>query len=416
MSDMCTGESIRREELGERILQALSKSGLHDLMMLLYDVFQAPILLADINTRVIFQYPLTEIGDEAYDTILKDKMLRQELVREHLNAFQHSEYDQWEPFYANKGKTAQYPRLYGTVCCNGIKQGVLAVFLGKREPGPEDLKILKMFLSALEIKLEKNVRGSLEWLPPAAVCLHDLLEASSFSYLSYAAQQALEKHLKKDYVVLVTLIGAGQKQRNFAAHVVAELTHRRRDLASVIFNDCIVTLLSGLRTQGFAPSDCPVIQELTKSFYPYGLISGCSMPFSDLSLLRGYYAQALATAQIAAEQPETPLLYSKGLFTRLIFRGIANVSMARVFLHPLLEEIREYDEKNNTVYFPTLKAYCNAFFDRDRAAEDLSVHRNTLTYRLNRMEEIFHLDMEDRTLQKELYCSFLLYDELPAQS
>ena len=184
----------------------------------------------------------------------------------------------------------------------------------------------------------------------------------------------------------------------------------------MIFNDCIVTLLSGLRTQGFAPSDCPVIQELTKSFYPYGLISGCSMPFSDLSLLRGYYAQALATAQIAAEQPETPLLYSKGLFARLIFRGIANVSMARVFLHPLLEEIREYDEKNNTVYFPTLKAYCNAFFDRDRAAEDLSVHRNTLAYRLNRMEEIFHLDMEDCTLQKELYCSFLLYDELPAQS
>lgn len=415
MDDMCIDKSIRREELGERILQALSKSGLHDLMMLLYDIFQAPILLADINTRVIFQYPLTEIGDEAYDTILKDKTLRQELIQEHLNSFQHSEYDQWEPFYANKGKTAQYPRLYGIVCCNGVKQGVLAVFLGKRQPAPDDLKILKMFLSALEIKLEKNVRGSLEWLPPAAVCLHDMLEDPSLSYLSYAAQQALEKHLKKDYVVLITLVGAGQKQRNFAAHVVAELTHRRRDLASVIFNDCIVTLLSGLRTQGFAPSDCPVIQELTKSFYPYGLISGCSMPFSDLSLLRGYYAQALMTAQIAAEQQETPLLYSKGLFARLIFRGISNVPMARVFLHPLLKEMREYDKKNNTVYFPTLKAYCNAFFDRDRAAEDLSVHRNTLTYRLNRMEEIFHLDMEDRALQKELYCSFLLYDELPAQ-
>ena len=52
------------------------------------------------------------------------------------------------------------------------------------------------------------------------------------------------------------------------------------------------------------------------------------------------------------------------------------------------------DDKQDGQLVPTLEAYCESFVTR-RTAERLGVHRNTVLYRLKRIEEITSADLED---------------------
>ena len=60
-----------------------------------------------------------------------------------------------------------------------------------------------------------------------------------------------------------------------------------------------------------------------------------------------------------------------------------------------LQEIREYDQKNNTAYFDTIRAYLNCSYHIQRTAESLHTHKNTLLYRLTRIQEVFGIDLRN---------------------
>ena len=93
-----------------------------------------------------------------------------------------------------------------------------------------------------------------------------------------------------------------------------------------------------------------------------------------------------------------------------IFRLVVHYGEGNAFCHPVLDELWRYDQKNKGEYFKTLRAYSLFLHDKDRAAEDLCVHRNTVVYRLNRIEEIFGLDFEEPRTALHLLNSFQLWD------
>ena len=99
--------------------------------------------------------------------------------------------------------------------------------------------------------------------------------------------------------------------------------------------------------------------------------------------------------------------------------AVLETETAETFVAPVLYEIRDYDRANQTEYFPTIFQYAVCLGDKDAAAAGLSIHKNTLSYRLNRITELFQVDFSDRRarLNLELSC-FLWYltqdtDQLP---
>lgn len=71
----------------------------------------------------------------------------------------------------------------------------------------------------------------------------------------------------------------------------------------------------------------------------------------------------------------------------------------------LLEQIKEYDLKHNSEYLKTLKAYLLHNMDITEIASSLNIHRNTVTYRLSRIEELFDIKLSDCRVITELYLS-----------
>lgn len=68
------------------------------------------------------------------------------------------------------------------------------------------------------------------------------------------------------------------------------------------------------------------------------------------------------------------------------------------FRLPLVQKIMDYDIANNTEYAVTLYYYIKMFGNVQAVSQKLNLHRNTVTYRINRIAEVFSLDLTDYAL------------------
>ena len=81
-------------------------------------------------------------------------------------------------------------------------------------------------------------------------------------------------------------------------------------------------------------------------------------------------------------------------------------------IHPDIYKIVHHDQAQNTDYANTLKAYLMNGRNAVRASKELHIHKSTFFYRLNKMEELFDLDIEEEEAMVAYEYSFILLDYL----
>lgn len=74
------------------------------------------------------------------------------------------------------------------------------------------------------------------------------------------------------------------------------------------------------------------------------------------------------------------------------------------------EYLLEFDEQNDTSYFETLKVYLLHDSNTLKAAKELHIHRNTLNYRLNKINDLIGLDQFSATRKVHLFLSIMILD------
>ncbi len=77
-------------------------------------------------------------------------------------------------------------------------------------------------------------------------------------------------------------------------------------------------------------------------------------------------------------------------------------------LHPELRMLKDYDAQHHTDFYHTLYAYLKNERSPLATAKELNLHRNTLAYRLKRLEELLNSDLNDPSNRFYLLLSFEL--------
>lgn len=369
------------------------------------ELYECPVLLTDEHYRLLYQYPEHRLGQSIWDSLHDTGVLPLDTIWEYQQAFLSDTPSIYEPFYADWGPAAEVPRIFGEVYTpTGRILGHFAIFKMDRPLGPYDLEVAGILAQALEIRLsQRHSRDA-----SSAGCLIDLLSDESSPQSRLFASSVLSKRLKSGFCVMCTPVGKSAAGRAFAASAVDRLCLTFRNTVSAVYGDCIVTLFGEMsgriqtdRERGFLTRAA----ETLKTSYPVSGISAC---FSALSDIGKYYRQAYYTALL--EQKGT--IFYTDEAPRPLFMQLAGSDAADAYIHPALPEIFLYDQKHNTQYFMTLHAYSLSMHNKDAAADTLRIHRNTLMYRLNRIEELFSLPYEDERTALHLLNSFQIWDIL----
>ncbi len=132
-----------------------------------------------------------------------------------------------------------------------------------------------------------------------------------------------------------------------------------------------------------------------------------SFPFNDISgipQLYGLVAHCLATGTHSYE------VISQGKALEYLKHSILDSVKVCGLLHPALEKLRAYDRSNQSDMLKTLKVYLENDRNAQRCANLLYLHRNSLQYRVRRIQEIADINLDDPNERAFLRLSLFLDD------
>lgn len=150
------------------------------------------------------------------------------------------------------------------------------------------------------------------------------------------------------------------------------------------------------------PKD-PIDQSLTlaenftkeiNSQYPQNHVAiGLGQAARDVSAWRSSYRDAVQAMELAERlQTDTPL-YIGDLGVYQLILSLSDRDKLTQFCDKTLGTLVEYDMRQNADLVKTMEAFFQCHGNLSQTAEELIVHRNTLLYRMNRINEIAGIDL-----------------------
>ena len=138
---------------------------------------------------------------------------------------------------------------------------------------------------------------------------------------------------------------------------------------------------------------------------------GVSLPFGHASGMRRAYDQAVAAIRLSiAGNPSQKVFWYERAMARHLLECASRTCDPRTFEHPALELLARADERDGTERLSDLEAYLSCSRNAALTAKKLHVHKNTMYYRLQRIEEIAGVDLSNEDTCFALQLGLAMWD------
>lgn len=123
---------------------------------------------------------------------------------------------------------------------------------------------------------------------------------------------------------------------------------------------------------------------------------GCGSCYSEIDNLKSSYEESRKALKIASKLQKTSYIcdYEKMGIMRLLLHH-NSVEDLRQYCDEVLGPLKEYDEKEGTEYVRTLGEYLNCNCNLVVTAKALFIHRNTMVYRMEKIQKLINHDLDD---------------------
>ncbi len=147
------------------------------------------------------------------------------------------------------------------------------------------------------------------------------------------------------------------------------------------------------------------------------MIAGCSRVFRKLADAGLFYRQSLFAIEFGQQKDSTRwyFRFNDYALDYILSCGTGLFKPEQV-CHPALLLLREHDQTRQTSYFSTLYAYFECQFNMSHAAKKLFIHRSTFISRMERIEELTGLNLNDYSTRLYLEVSFHILQKADSPS
>ena len=232
--------------------------------------------------------------------------------------------------------------------------------------------------------------------------LSDLISGGFVSEETMRAQLALTQLPREGSYVVMVVTGQRNADKDYHARVGATVSRALSHCLWCAREDCLVVLapIGKNETAGYddyarARRRLSVNKAFASMLSNNGLVAFVSEPFDDLSKCPGRFQEAEDLSSCLAE-PEVGRAY---FYWEHRFRALAGASAAADQLEKLLDKrvvaMADYDREHGTSYLQTAIMSVRFPGSPADAAAALNVHRNTYFYRMNKVRELFFIDLKD---------------------
>ncbi|WP_422487150.1 PucR family transcriptional regulator [Gudongella sp. DL1XJH-153] len=137
-------------------------------------------------------------------------------------------------------------------------------------------------------------------------------------------------------------------------------------------------------------------EEKLSSLFNEGVLHiGISNSFNNIMELKGAYHQCLHLYKVSLKlRVDKKIMYFSDFGFYLLLSRLKENDLMQ-YSHPALKILRSHDHLHNSELYKTLHALVSCQFQMTKTAEVLSIHRNSLSYRVNKILDLTGVDIED---------------------
>lgn len=133
--------------------------------------------------------------------------------------------------------------------------------------------------------------------------------------------------------------------------------------------------------------------EIRRIYPQHHIAVGLGQPARDIASWRTSYRDAVQAMELAVRlQTDTPL-YIGDLGVYQLILSLSDRDKLLAFCERTLGPLIDYDHRQHADLIKTLEAFFSCHGNLSQTADMLIVHRNTLLYRMNRINEIAEIDL-----------------------
>lgn len=375
--------------------------GLQALVDCAYSVLQNPILIVDSDYKILAASaaPIEKRPD------LEEQISFGYVFEENIKAIKSRKlYEK-----ARKNRYPTYDRRpdkpeEGWITCmvyiHDIEVAHIAVSDLNRPFFVSDFAFVDSLSKVISVELQKNnfYKGSESMRH--SFFLSDLIENSTPDIHTIARRaKSLNWKFENGMRIMTIFIDHDDHFDKKAALISSQLKHMLPGSRWALYKQSIVFLLN-LDSSGVDAFRSH--SELYDFLRVNSICAALSRSFHSLTEVRKKYEECLHAYQVGHRTDPQNALY---LYTDYICHYIGKVleksQSLDDFLHPAISNIRDYDRRHNTALLNTLKEFLMHPDEPGLASQKLFIHKNTYFYRLNRIKELFSLDLasgEERLL------------------
>ena len=136
---------------------------------------------------------------------------------------------------------------------------------------------------------------------------------------------------------------------------------------------------------------------------------GASNVIQDFMQLPQAYSQAAAALELGKKSGSMIWCYrfDDYILDYMLEQSTTQIS-PELLCHQSLSILKKYDEENNTELLHTLNVYLSLERNALQTANTLFIHRSTLFYRLERIQKLTRLNLDDAKVRLVLLLSFAM--------
>jgi DNA-binding PucR family transcriptional regulator len=402
----------KREHVAAELLEALAKSeGLQSIVDAGSRMLGNPMIVSDRGWNLMAMTAGPEIPDDAgWNEFLRDGALSLDTISSNIKNKLTDRIEQSEAPFCLQVQGMKYRRMFGKVLLGGRHAATVSVLAYFRPFEARDFEMLTLLCNAVSAEVQKNKYLYFARGLPYEDLIVNLLEGRVRDESVIAENmRALNLAVKKCIHVLA-IAGMGFDNEQFAASYIRDFIEKLLPGSNaVLYGDKIIVVISHAGAAEFRGAD---VQRIADFLRKYSMRCGVSRCFEGLSALREHYLQALEALRLGARQNGDAFVhFYDDLAIYHIARLCAESTDLRALCCPKLTRLLQYDAAHGTLFTKTLRAYLRCARNITDTAAALHMHRNSVIYRLHRLEEMLDLSLSDSDalLYIELSFRFMEY-------
>ncbi|MFZ7121382.1 MAG: PucR family transcriptional regulator [Eubacteriaceae bacterium] len=384
------------------ILNALvERGGLQHIINIASEVLNNPIFVYDLSRKILAKsYSRTE-DQETWNQLFPDGHMTFNDLVEVENAGVYTQI-----FNSDKpviGKFDFFPKRF-LGCRIRDKNSVIGIVtLVENNPTHDDtLELLVILCKAVLYEMLYIDRTAAMQKTPYYSLFKDLIE-NNVTKTEMRERIASLKANFYDQMRLILIEYTSRSPGLSIYYIIESLDISLHSSYSIIYDDGILLLFDNSINHEF------VISVINKFFLGISIQIGVSRVFNDITYLDDAYRQAKSAIRINKKlNNDSSLCFYDNIVLYHFFEIAGKECNPRDFYDPVIDILKKYDKENEACLADTLEKYLEFGRNIQRTADHMYMHKNTLYYRIHKIEELCSIFLTDEQVCFNLQFSFKL--------